>query len=161
MIKILIAIAGTFLPERALNTSFRASARVFPTEDPSKVSGALLNLFPDARMTNSSDGVVAEFDNIDNLARLVTDQKTRYSFMDAMNEGCSEDHFVMTLNKQAATVSRVNVVDEPKPLGNIEFSGTVSDPVMYFEKILDVVGYLSARTQRREGREQSSSDNRS
>lgn len=112
-----------------------------------------MNLFPEAKIAAGTDLIVADFESIDHLATLVTEQKTRYSFLDAVNEGLEGDHFVVRLNKQAATVSKVNVVDEPKPLGNIEFSGTVADPVMYFEKVLDVVGYISARTQRRESRE--------
>ena len=141
-----------------MDAAFRASARVFPTEDPSRVSRALLNLFPDARITAGKESIVAEFDSVDHLAQLLTDQKTRYSFLDALNEGCDGNHFVLSLNKQAATVSRVNVVDEAKPLGSIEFSGTVADPVMYFEKILDVMGYISARALRRENRKQGSAD---
>ena len=142
----------------SLDAAFRASARVFPTEDPSRVSRALLNLFPEARITAAEGSVVAEFDSIEHLAQLLTDQKTRYSFLDAVNGGCDGDHFVLNLNKQAATVSRVNIVDEPKPLGSIEFSGTVNDPVMYFEKMLDVVGYITARSLRRGNRRHATPD---
>lgn len=138
--------------------AFRASARVFPTEDPSSVSRALLNLFPEARLTAGTESIVAEFDSIEHLAKLLTDQKTRYSFLDAVNGGCEGDSFVLNLNKQAATVSRVNVVDEPKPLGSIEFSGMVAEPVMYFEKMLDAVGYITARALRRENRKQGNAE---
>ena len=32
-----------------------------------------------------------------------------------------------------------------EPLGSIEFSGVVDNPVIYFEKLLDITGYVSSR----------------
>ncbi len=132
---------------------FKATCRIFPTEDPQKVSAALINLFPGAQLAIAADGATADFAEVDNLARLVTEQKTRYAFMDALNRGCSGNRFAISLNKQAAFVSRVNVVDEPKPLGSIEFSGEIDEPIVFFEKMLDVVGYITSRIRHREEKE--------
>lgn len=126
--------------------TFRASARIFPTEDPLMVSRTITNLFPEAVVSVSDDKVSATIPVINNLAKLLLDQKTRYAFLDALREACDDNHFSLRLNKQAASVSRVNIVDEPKPLGWLEFSGEVEDPVSYFEKMLDAVGYITART---------------
>lgn len=135
--------------------TFNVQARIFPTEDPSKVAAAIINLFPDSSVSCTEDSALASVRSVDHLARLLIDQKTRYSFLDALNEGCSGNGFSIRLNKQAASVSRVNVVDEPKPLGWLEFSGKVEEPVVYFEKLLDAVGYISARSERRhEGKQE-------
>ena len=126
--------------------TFNVQARIFPTEDPLKVSAAIINLFPDSSVSCTEDTASASVNSVDHLAKLLTDQKTRYSFLDALNSGCSGNRFSVRLNKQAASVSRVNVVDEPKPLGWLEFSGEVWEPVVYFEKLLDAAGYISARS---------------
>lgn len=136
--------------ERGTTEKFKATSRIFPTEDPLKVSAALTNLFPGAQLEVTEDSVTATFGEVDNLARLVTDQKTRYAFLDALNRGCTGNHFALSLNKQAASVSRVNVVDEPKPLGSIEFSGELDEPIVYFEKLLDIAGYVTSRMRGRE-----------
>ncbi len=132
---------------------FRVDCIVFPTEDPEKVSAAISNLFPGAELRVRNDRVDGSFDDIENLARLVTDQKTRYAFLDAIYRGCRGDSFSVELNKQAASVSRVNVVDEPKPLGSLHFSGELAEPVSFFEKMLDITGYLTSRSERRNNRE--------
>lgn len=129
---------------------FTASARIFPTEDPVLVYASVTNLFPDSTLTAGEDQVKAAVSGIDHLVRLVTEQKTRYSFLEAVSRGCEGNRFRVTLNKQAASVSRVNLVDEPRPLGWIEFSGVVDNPVEYFEKMLDIPGYITSRTGRRE-----------
>ncbi len=128
---------------------FSLSAKIFPTEDPSKIASAMLNLIPDATLTRKSGLITASSTNVEHIVKLVTDQKTRYAFLEAVNSGCSGNSFTVYLNKQAAFVSRVNIVDEPGPLGSIEFSGAVDEPVVFFEKMLDIVGYITSRELRR------------
>ncbi len=125
--------------------TFWANAPVFPSEDPDKVEAALLSLFPEAATERAPGRISASFDSVEHLVRLITDQKTRYAFLQAVGRSSTGSRFSLKLNKQAACVSKVNVVDEPKPLGSIEFGGELPDPLLYFEKELDAVGFLTAR----------------
>ncbi len=124
---------------------FSVRAELYPTEDTASVRRAVANLFPDSTVTEEGAFLVCHPAEITQLITLITGQKTRYAFVEELSRKTEGNGFRILLNKQAALAGRVNIVDEPKPLGSIEFSGVVDNPVIYFEKLLDITGYVSSR----------------
>ena len=124
---------------------FSVRAELYPTEDTASVRRAVASLFPDSTVTEEGTFLVCHPADITQLITLITEQKTRYAFVEQLSRKTEGNGFRILLNKQAALAGRVNIVDEPKPLGSIEFSGVVDNPVIYFEKLLDITGYVSSR----------------
>ncbi len=125
--------------------SYSVRAELFPTEDPAAVRNAILNIFPDSTIISDGNFLLCKPAEIDQLIRLVTEQKTRVAFVEEIDRKTQGNGFRMRLNKQAALAGRVNIADEPKPLGCIEFGCDVTNPVIHFEKLLDVVGCVSSK----------------
>ncbi len=126
-------------------TDFYVRAELFPTEDPARVKNAVSNLFPDARLTGEGNFILCRPVEIGPLLKLIADQKIKYAFVEEINRNAEGSRFCIKFNKQAALAGRVNIIDEPKPLGSIELSGEVNNPVLHFEKLLGVAGYVTSR----------------
>ena len=137
---------------------FSARVELYPTEDPNAVRKALMNLFPESVITDGGSFLACVPENIDQLVALITEQKIRYAFIEQINRNTQGNRFCINLNKQAALAGRVNIADEPKPLGSIELSGETENPVLYFEKLLDILGYVSSRWENDESRLTQSAD---
>ncbi|MBX8636461.1 MAG: hypothetical protein KIY09_08505 [Thermoplasmata archaeon] len=137
---------------------FSARVELYPTEDPNAVRKALMNLFPESVITDGGSFLACVPENIDQLVALITEQKIRYAFIEQINRNTEGNRFRINLNKQAALAGRVNIADEPKPLGSIELSGETENPVLYFEKLLDILGYVSSRWENDESRLTQSAD---
>lgn len=89
--------------------------------------------------------VKGESSEVTHLLELITEQKIRFAFLEEVARNVHGTHFSVELNKQAATAGRVNIVDEPRPLGCILLEGEVEQPVLFFEKMLNAEGYISSR----------------
>ncbi len=116
----------------------RVEAEIRPTEDVERVKRAVLNLFrPDTiRVEDLGSGyklLVAESYSLRGLLRLWEGLR-RERILDAargyMLRGISGDTLVFKLNKQAAYVGRVSLVDldSEAPMGPIVFTVEHSDP---------------------------------
>ncbi len=106
------------------------SAAVRPTESPEKVAGALENLFPGIKL-DSSEGRIEGRGGAESLStfrRLLREQRILDTARSVMLQGRLGDAVQFRLNKQAATVSRINFPPEEEPLGSIhvEIRGPVS-----------------------------------
>lgn len=97
----------------------RASAPVRPTEDPEKVTQAVRNLFPDARIEVRPDAVLGETESLDRLREMIRNQKIRDAARSQLLHGRRGTRTAFTLNKQAAFMGRVNFAAS-SPLGDIE-----------------------------------------
>jgi hypothetical protein len=124
----------------------RVEAEVSPTEDPAKVEAAIKNIFPTLqldRVRNSLVGESAEVESLDRLHQLLRLQRILDSARSVMRRGRQGNIVKFMLNKQVATVRKVNFTDDESPLGQIVVTLEAPDP----ERLID---YLAPRT--REGK---------
>ena len=115
---------------------FRASifTRINSTEDPSKVESAVVNLFPDARLTVLKDGIngdPGDFSHLkDELKRLKMRDSARAHFKSCEIPG----GIFFSLSKQAAFMKRVSLsTGIESPLGDIEIQSKTDDVSMFIE----------------------------
>ena len=96
------------------------SAAVHPTEDQDRVSSAILNIFPAARLVSTGTSVEFETSFADRFVEALREQQIRDTAMmvlkNAMEGGSTSFH----LNKQAAFMGKVNFTEGRSTLGDIE-----------------------------------------
>ncbi len=95
------------------------------TESPARVRLAILNLFPDAAVEESSEGLRAQSSSVERLGELLRNQRIRDAAREVMLGALRGDHMVLHLGKQAAYAGRVSFSAE-SPLGDILV--TLEDP---------------------------------
>jgi hypothetical protein len=97
------------------------SAPVRPTESPEKVAAALENLFPRIELVASENRIEGRgsAENLLTFHRFLREQRILDTARSVMLQGRVGDAFQFRLNKQAATVSRINFPPEEEPLGSI------------------------------------------
>jgi len=93
---------------------------IHPTEDPEKVLGSILNIFPSAENVVSSDSITFTCPDLDRFKELLMDQQIRDTAVMVIGKGLNGDSSDFFLNKQAALVERINFTDERSTLGDIE-----------------------------------------
>ncbi len=92
--------------------------QVKPTESPTKVRLAVLNLFPDASLEETPEGLRAQSSSVERLGELLRNQKIRDAAREVMLGALRGDRMVLHLGKQAAFAGRVSFFAE-SPLGDI------------------------------------------
>ncbi len=97
----------------------RVEAPCQPTEDPSKVRLALLNLFPDLVLEREDDRFVGTTASLARLRELIRNQRIRDSARGQLLAGRFRDRTRVALNKQAALLGIVNF-SAGAGLGDIE-----------------------------------------
>ena len=103
-------------------------ARINPTEDIERISNAVMNLFPDAKIEIESDKLRASSDNLDYLVQRIAEQNIRDSARRYMMGQIKEPGLVFHLNKQAALMGKINFTDGASILGDIEVSISTDNP---------------------------------
>lgn len=78
---------------------------------------AILNLFPDARLTEG-EMISGEAEDLERLAELLRTQRIRDSAREVIRGSIRDDRIVFHLNKQAALVGKVSF-STLSPLGDI------------------------------------------
>jgi predicted RNA binding protein with dsRBD fold (UPF0201 family) len=102
-----------------IEVSLRAAVR--PTESPEKVAGALVTLFPGIEV-DAEGGWICGRGGAASLVtfhRLLREQRILDTARSVMLQGLVGDAVQFRLNKQAATVGRINFPPEEEPLGSI------------------------------------------
>jgi len=97
------------------------SAPVRPTESSEKVASALNNLFPKIELVGSEARIEGRggAEGLSTFRRLLREQRILDTARSMMLQGEVGDAIQFRLNKQAATVSRINFPPEEEPLGSI------------------------------------------
>ena len=97
------------------------SAAVRPTESPEKVASALENLFPGIKLASCEGRIEGRggTKSLSTFHRLLREQRILDTARSVMLQGSVGDAVQFRLNKQAATVSRINFPPEEEPLGSI------------------------------------------
>ncbi|AGK61085.1 Uncharacterized protein conserved in archaea [Archaeoglobus sulfaticallidus PM70-1] len=96
--------------------------RVYPTEDEEKVVKAIKNFFPDAEISIEDDVLRARAKNINHFRELLRMQKILDTARNEMLKSVSGNEITILLNKQTATVSRINFVEEDAILSPIKIT---------------------------------------
>ena len=99
--------------------SVMATAKVFPTEDPGKVRQALLNLFPGADLAEEAGGMTASTEDLSHFMEQVRRQRILDAMRATLLRGAEADRTTFCLNKQAAFVGKISMVEGNVPLGAV------------------------------------------
>jgi len=114
-----------------------------PTEDPSKVRDALLNIFPDAEIEEVERGLIARSTSIERFREIIWNLKILDTARSVMRGSMREGRTRFAINKQVACVGKVSFVEEHMPLGSIQV--VIEDP--HLEALID---YIAPTTERGE-----------
>ena len=123
----------------------KVEPNIKPSEDPTKVERAIKNIFPEIDLKNDGDFLKGESDKLEALESLKNKlglQAIRDSARRKLKSGKRNDKILFQLNKQAATVSKINFYEAETPLGPIKVS-------IESEKTEDIIDYLAPKKENR------------
>lgn len=115
----------------------RVEAPCHPTESPGAVRRALLNLFPDAQLTEG-EVVAGETQSLDRFAQLLEEQRIRAAAREILSGAIRGRLLVFHLGKQAAWAGRVSF-SAFSPLGDILVTVEADDPQAIVDRVAPVV----------------------
>ncbi|MDP6857914.1 MAG: RNA-binding domain-containing protein [Candidatus Nitrosopelagicus sp.] len=103
----------------------QVSCQINPSEDPSKVKTAILNIFPDLEISISDELLIGKSDNTGTLSIIsesIHSKNTKNIYQRILKKNSNEDSTWFYLNKQAAFVNTVSLCNESdeSPLGPIK-----------------------------------------
>jgi predicted RNA binding protein with dsRBD fold (UPF0201 family) len=105
------------------------TAPVMDTEVTERVKDAVLNLFPEADLTERHGEIVGEAHSMEGFSELLHEQEILDTARNQFFDGVRSDGFEFALKKQAAFVGVVNfAVGTPGELGEITVRVDVQDP---------------------------------
>ncbi len=99
------------------------TTKIYPTEDEAKVISAIKNFFPDAEIEikkNDEEYVIAKAKTVDHFRNLLRRQRILDTARQEMLKNLSSNEITIFLNKQTATISRINFSDEDTVLSPIK-----------------------------------------
>lgn len=104
-----------------------------PTESPAEVRRAILNLFPDAQLTEGEE-VVGEVHSLDRFAELLREQQIRTAAREVLAGAVRGRRLIFHLGKQAAWAGRVSF-SALSPLGDILVTVDAEDVEAFLEGV--------------------------
>ncbi|RLI77666.1 hypothetical protein DRP05_09470 [Archaeoglobales archaeon] len=85
---------------------------IFPTEDEEKVVDAVKNLFPKAKIKIENGKLYAKTTDLNKFRELLRRQRILDTARTELIKGKQNDEIIVYLNKQTATISRINFCEE-------------------------------------------------
>ena len=103
----------------------QVSCQINPSEDPSKVETAILNIFPDLEISISDELLIGksnDMDTLSNISESIHSKNTKNIYQRILKKNSNENSTWFYLNKQAAFVNTVSLCNESNesPLGPIK-----------------------------------------
>ena len=103
----------------------QVSCQINPSEDPSKVETAILNIFPDLEISISDKLLIGksnDMDTLSNISESIHSKNTKNIYQRILKKNSNENSTWFYLNKQAAFVNTVSLCNESNesPLGPIK-----------------------------------------
>ena len=103
----------------------QVSCQINPSEDPSKVKTAVLNIFPNLEISISDElltGKSNDIGTLSNISKSIHTKNTTNNYQKILKKNSNENSTWFYLNKQAAFVSKVALCNESdeSPLGPIK-----------------------------------------
>ena len=101
------------------------SCQINPSEDPSKVETAILNIFPDLEISISDKLLLGKsngMNTLSNISESIRSKNTKNIYQRILKKNSNENSTWFYLNKQAAFVNTVSLCNESNesPLGPIK-----------------------------------------
>lgn len=121
------------------------SCNVNSSEDPSKVKIAILNVFPELKISLNDQQLIGESNNISSLSNIsasIHTKNTKNIYKRILKKNSNENSTWFYLNKQAAFVDVIAICNEAdeSPLGPIKI-------VLHSKNIEDVIEWLVSDTE--------------
>jgi len=129
------------LLKKLLSVEVEIETTIHPTEVEEKVIKAVKNLFPDAKIEISNGRLFAVARDLRHFKELLKRQKILDTARSELIKGKRGDEIVVYLNKQTATVSRVNFCEEDAILSPLKVTFRLVG--VSFQRFLD---YLAPMT---------------
>ena len=103
----------------------QVSCQINPSEDPSKVKTAVLNIFPDLEISISDELLIGKSNDVNTLSNIsesIHSKNTKNIYQRILKKNSNENSTWFYLNKQAAFVNTVSLCNESNesPLGPIK-----------------------------------------
>ena len=103
----------------------QVSCQINPSEDPSKVKTAILNIFPNLEISITDELLIGKSNDIgilSNISESIHTKNTKNTYQRILTKNSNENSTWFYLNKQAAFVSKVALCNESdeSPLGPIK-----------------------------------------
>ena len=103
----------------------QVSCQINPSEDPSKVETAILNIFPDLEISISDKLLIGKsngMNTLSNVSESIRSKNTKNIYQRILKKNSNENSTWFYLNKQAAFVNTVSLCNESNesPLGPIK-----------------------------------------
>ena len=103
----------------------QVSCQINPSEDPSKVKTAILNIFPNLEISITDELLIGKSNDIgilSNISESIHTKNTKNIYQKILKKNSNENSTWFYLNKQAAFVSKVALCNESdeSPLGPIK-----------------------------------------
>ena len=108
-----------------MSCEIQVFCEINPSEDPSKVKTAILNIFPDLEISISAELLIGKSNDIgtlSNISESIHTKNTKNTYQRILKKNSNENSTWFYLNKQAAFVSTVALCNESdeSPLGPIK-----------------------------------------
>ena len=103
----------------------QVSCQINPSEDPSKVKTAVLNIFPNLEISISDElltGKSNDIGTLSNISKSIHTKNTTNNYQKILKKNSNENSTWFYLNKQAAFVNTISLCNESNesPLGPIK-----------------------------------------
>ena len=103
----------------------QVSCQINPSEDPSKVETAILNIFPDLEISISDKLLLGKsngMNTLSNVSESIRSKNTKNIYQRILKKNSNENSTWFYLNKQAAFVNTISLCNESNesPLGPIK-----------------------------------------
>ena len=108
-----------------MSCEIQVFCEINPSEDPSKIKTAVLNIFPDLKISISDELLIGKSNDIgtlSNISESIHTKNTKNTYQRILKKNSNENSTWFYLNKQAAFVSTVALCSESNesPLGPIK-----------------------------------------
>ncbi len=97
-----------------------AKTPVYPTENEEAVKQAILNIFPESKLTYGENELIATTDSGERLKEILRNHRIRDTARHILRAGREGDKTRFRINKQVACVSKVSFVEGSPALGSID-----------------------------------------
>lgn len=121
----------------ARNVEIEIETDIYPTESEEKVIKAIKNIFPDAEISISNDKVMARAKSLERFRELLRKQRILDTARTEILRGKKGSEVVVYLNKQTATVSRINFCDADAILSPLRVTFRLNN--VSFQRFLDYI----------------------